>query len=272
MAWKRWIVWFAITASQAGLAVPVSLPNLSAPYTQDFDGLAYTGTENTSLPTGWVIQETGANANGKYAAGAGSSNAGDTYSFGTDSSDRALGGLRSSNLIPLFGVEFHNDTGAVITALQVEYWGEQWRLGTTNRADRLDFQYSLNATSLTSGTWVDTDMLDFESPETDGGVGARGGNSSSNRTLRMGTISSLSISPGSSFWLRWVDFDASGADDGLAVDDFKLTAQGATLSHTVPDGGATFPLCLIGLAGWGLWVCGKRVGPEPKSEGRRPKY
>ncbi len=271
MVGQRWVVLLTLTAAQEGLAVPVSISNLGVPYTQDFNSLASTGTENTFLPTGWVIQESGTNANGKYAAGTGSSNTGDTYSFGTDSSDRALGGLRSSNLVPLFGVEFRNDTGSVITTLQIEYGGEQWRLGTTGRVDRLDFQYSLNATSLTSGTWVDVDALDFQSPETSGSVGARNGNSLSNRTLRTETISSLSISPGNSFWLRWVDFDANGADDGLAVDDFKLTALGATESHKVPDGGATLPLGLIGLAAWGLWVRGERVGPGLKSEGRRPK-
>ncbi len=260
MAGKRLIVWLAITAAQTGLAVPVGLSNLGVPYTQDFNSLASTGTSNTSLPIGWVIEESGDNANGMYRAGTGSSNTGDTYSFGdTGSAERALGGLRSSNLIPLFGAEFRNETGSVITALQVEYWGEQWRLGTSGRADRLDFQYSLNATSLTSGTWVDEDALDFESPEIAGSVGSRDGNSLMNRTLLADTINGLSISPGSTFWLRWVDLDASGADDGLAVDDFKLTALGATLTHTVPDGGKTLPLSLIGLAGWGLWARGKRM-------------
>lgn len=272
MVGKRCVVLLMLTAAQAGMAVPINLSNLSVPYTQDFNSLASTGPDNTSLPIGWVIAESGANANGMYRAGTGSSTTGDTYSFGNaGNAERALGGLRSSNLIPLFGAEFRNDTEAVIIALQIEYWGEQWRLGTSGRADRLDFQYSLDATSLTSGTWVDVGPLDFQSPETTGDVGARDGNSSSNRASRTVTISGLSISAGSTFWLRWVDFDASGADDGLAVDDFKLTALGATVSHTVPDGGATLPLGLIGLAAWGLWVRGKRVGPGLKSEGRRPK-
>ena len=41
--------------------------------------------------------ETGTNANALYTAGTGSSNAGDTYSFGaTSNAERAFGGLRSA--------------------------------------------------------------------------------------------------------------------------------------------------------------------------------
>ena len=39
--------------------------------------------------------------------------------------------------------------------------------------------------------------------------------------------SSLNIANGASFWIRWIDTDASGADDGLAVDEFSLIPNGA---------------------------------------------
>ena len=40
-----------------------------------------------------------------------------------------------------------------------------WRAGVTNRnaADRLDFQISTDATSLTTGTWADKNVLDYSS-------------------------------------------------------------------------------------------------------------
>src|SRR6185369_8821 len=47
------------------------------------------------------------------------------------------------------------------------------------------------------------------------------------------TITGLSISNGASFWIRWTDVDATGADDGLAVDDFSLTASGGDAAPTV---------------------------------------
>jgi hypothetical protein len=36
----------------------------------------------------------------------------------------------------------------------------------------------------------------------------------------------LSIPSGASFFIRWTDFNAAGADDGLAIDDFSLIAHG----------------------------------------------
>ena len=51
-----------------------------------------------------------------------------------------------------------------MTSLAIAYTGEQWRLGATGRTDRIDFQYSLDATSLATGTWADVDNLNFSGP------------------------------------------------------------------------------------------------------------
>lgn len=252
-----------LIGAQPVLSVPISLSQLGIAYTQDFNSLASSGS-SSSLPQGWVFVETGSNANGLYSAGTGSSNTGDTYSFGAaGNSDRALGGLRSANLVPLFGVEFRNDTGSVISSLSIGYWGEQWRLGTSGRHDHLDFQYSLDATTLTDGTWTDVDTLDFLTPDSTGTVGARNGNASDYRTQISGVISGLSVSPGASFWLRWVDFDASGADDGLAVDDFSLTAYGPAAANPVPEAGKTLVLSILGLASLGGWALRQRPVRTP---------
>ncbi len=59
------------------------------------------------------------------------------------------------------------------------------------------------------------------------------------------TITGLSIPNGATFWIRWLDFNASGADDGLAVDDFSLTPIGGSAPPPTPgitltqSGGAT---------------------------------
>jgi endonuclease/exonuclease/phosphatase family metal-dependent hydrolase len=213
----------------------VSLQSINVPYTQLFDSLASTGTANdvSTLPHGWTFVESGTNANGTYAAGTGSSNAGNTYSFGLDVSDRALGGLLSGSLTTTLGAGFTNHTGAIITAIVVSYRGEQWRLGATGRADRLDFQYSLNAASLASGDWIDVNDLDFTSPITSGTAGLLNGNDAANQTDISFSISGLTIQPGQSFYLRWLDFNATGADDGLAIDNFALTPQG--IPSTLPS-------------------------------------
>ena len=182
----------AVSAPPARAAGTVSLTALGSAYTQDFNTLASTGTANTAVPTGWEFSESGTNANTTYRAGTGSDNTGDTYSFGAASNtERAFGGLRSGSLVPLIGAQFTNNTGGTITSLAIAYTGEQWRLGqnTTGRAaDRLDFQLSSNATSITTGTWTDYDSLDFSSPVVTGTVGALDGNAAANRAATSFTI------------------------------------------------------------------------------------
>lgn len=204
----------------------LTVPN----YTQDFNTLASAGTSST-LPTGWAFLEQLANANTTYTAGNGGSATGDTYSFGTAAGDRALGGLQSGNLNPFIGFYFTNNTGSTITSLAISYIGEQWRLGATGRsADTLNFQYSTNATSLTSGSWTDEDALDFITVRLTAPTGAVDGNTTAYRASRIHTISGLSIPNGSSFFIRWTDSDIAGAEDGLSIDDFSLTAD-----FTVPS-------------------------------------
>lgn len=253
------------TVSQGILAVAIALGCLASTadaaigltgglYTQDFDTLAISGTSST-VPAGWALAESGTNANATYTAGTGSGTAGDTYSFGAAASlERAFGGLQSGTLIPTIGAEFANSiVGNTITSILIEYAGEQWRLGALSRVDRLDFQYSLDATSLATGTWSDVDPLDFTAPITGGTVGALDGNSAANRTSISGTIPGLSILPGATFWIRWTDLNASGSDDGLAVDDFHLTPT--SVPGAVPEATTWLvwvTLCGIVLVGWKL--------------------
>lgn len=230
----------AVVASPVWAAGTISLTNLNVAVSEDFDTLASSGTSST-VPNGWEFLESGTSAsvNGLYTAGTGSSNTGDTYSFGaTGSSDRALGALRSGTINTIIGAHFTNDTGSTITQLTISYTGELWRLGTTGRDDRIDFQYSLTATGLNTGAFVDVNELDVVTPDSSGTAGARDGNDPQFRTTVSHTITGLTIDPGASFWIRWVDFDASGADDGLAIDDFSLIPGGAS-SSTNPTGSAT---------------------------------
>ena len=211
----------------------------AATATETFDTLSNTAgsTTNTALPTGWYITEGGGGArdNEQYAVDTGASTTGDIYSYGAAAAtDRALGELRSGTLIPLFGAKFTNNTGATITSLDVSYVGEQWRFGGVHStvADRLDFQYSTNATDLSTGTYLDANALDFNPPITAGTAGALDGNAAANRTAISSTITGLSIPNGATFFIRLNDVDATGADDGLAIDNFTVTPHGGVATPT----------------------------------------
>jgi len=252
----NWIARPGRVALAAGVA---ALPALTAPasavvvltgtgsYAQDFDTLASTGTSN-ALPTGWALAETLANADNRYTATTGSANAGDTYSFGAaGATERALGGLRSGSLAPLFGVVFNNDTGRTITGFDIGFAGEQWRLGTLGRVDRLTVQFSLDATTLTNGSWTDIAALTFTAPVTTGTVGALNGNAAANRVALSHTLDGLNLAAGGpNISFRFVDFDASGADDGLAIDDFTLAARFADAQAPIPEP-ATWAMFIAGM-------------------------
>jgi hypothetical protein len=237
----------------------VSLTGIGVPftYTQDFNTLASSGT-SSPLPDGWKISEAGTSmaANDQYIVSTGSSTAGDTYSYGaSSSSERALGSIASNTLVSTFGAEFTNNTGTTISGLGISFTGEMWRLGALGREDRLDFQNSLDATALDdgTGTWIDVNALDFIAPITGPTVGALDGNA--NQTAVSSVISGLGISQGATFWIRWNDLNASGADDGLAVDDFMLTAHGASVS--TPEAGVG--TLLTGLVLFGILAFAKAL-------------
>src|SRR5688500_11203883 len=199
----------------------VSISQFNLPLVENFDTLA--NVTGSVMPTGWQFEETGSSANTTYGAGTGSSSTGNTYSFGaTGSTDRSLGGVRTSGVASTFGTFIANDTGSTITNLTFEFTGEQWRLGALGRVDRLDFGYSIDATSVSTGAWLDVDALDFTAPVTNGVTGALDGDAAVNQQLVSYTITGLNLPNGTSLWLRWVDFDAAGSDDGLAIDNFSV--------------------------------------------------
>ncbi len=233
-------------APLAYAAGSTSLTTLGTASTENFDTLATT-TAASAVPNGWHFLEGGTNANTTYDGGTGSGTAGNTYSFGAASvAERAFGTLLSGSLNSTIGASFTNDTGQTISQLEVSYVGEMWRAGVANRnaADRLDFQFSLDATALNDGTWVDHDALDYQSSSINTTLGAKDGNSAAFRTDIAATIGGLNVAPGATIWIRWTDFNISSSDDGLGIDDFELTPLAApdaapAVTQTVPANGST---------------------------------
>ncbi len=238
---KALVGFLAVVVANGVWAQSVSVGS-GAPPIQDFDTLAATG-DSAAVPAGWYFVEN--DLASTYTANDGNGTSGGVYSYGTGAGpERALGALRTNGTEPKFGARLQNDTGAQLPEVRVTYTGEQWRLGVTNRVppDQLNFQYSLDASSITTGTWIDVDALDLVAPNPAGAIGAHDGNLAINRVSITSVIGGLSIAPGAGFWVRWTDPNPSGNDDGLAIDDisFGVTADlPPVVASTTPLPGAS---------------------------------
>ncbi|MCX7563106.1 endonuclease [Xanthomonadaceae bacterium XH05] len=235
-------------AQQVGSGV-VSLTGPGAGATQDFNTLeSVHGATSDVLPAGWYFLEAGnSNANGTYLVDDGTSNSGNTFSYGTSGSpERALGALASGSVQSTLGAQLKNDSGSTLNDLQVSFHVEQWRLGALNGADTLTFSYSTDATSLSSGTWIAHSALDAVAPVTTGTAESKlDGNAAANRAEVSALLSGLSLAPGGTVWIRWVDINDPLVDDALAIDDIVFGSPvdvAPTLAASIPVNGATdFP-------------------------------
>src|SRR5262245_2717147 len=223
----------SLGATGASGAGSISISTGSA-IVQDFRSLSRSSSPSTALPAGWYLTEmgSGAAADGAYVVGTGSSNAGGAYSFGAaGDAERALGSVGSGTVAPIFyGAKFTNAGSGPITALAISFDGEVWRRGPSTNPDGLVFAYSTNATDLTTGTFTSLPALNFTSLGNTcaTAAGPTNGNSTNCRTTISGTISGLAVNPGSSIWIRWMDADTSGSDDGVAIDNVSVTATFST--------------------------------------------
>jgi hypothetical protein len=196
-------------------------------FSENFNTMATSGTNNTSIPPEFKFDEDGTSSNLTYSAGTGSASGGETYSLGsTGSSDRALGEITSSTVQSTLGACFVNNTNHPITSFLISYTGEQWRSGVQNGAvDRLDFEYTTEqGATLTTGTYIPVNSLDFATPNNGAAAGALDGNA--NRTVFVPTAITPAtvIQPEATFYIHWLPVLISGDNDALAIDDFTLGA------------------------------------------------
>ncbi|MBC7774892.1 MAG: T9SS type A sorting domain-containing protein [Phycisphaerae bacterium] len=195
--------------------------NNSFTYTENYDGLANTGsnitwTDNTTI-VGWYATRT------TYNAGTGSSATGALYSFGsTSSGERALGSVASGTTGTIYyGLRIKNSSGQNLVSITLSFNGEQWRQGSGG-SDVLNFAYQIGATvtSLTAGSWTAVSALNYTATNS-GAEGALDGNT--NQSPISGTIT-LSVPNGQEVMLRWEDINNTGNDDGVSIDDFSISA------------------------------------------------
>jgi trimeric autotransporter adhesin len=163
----------------------------------------------------------------------GSSNAGAIYNVGTTGADdRSFGSLASGSTVPQFGASFLNSTGSSITAIDLEGIMEQWRSGSNSSVNEIDkFEYSLDATSISSGTWVAVTAFDLvEKIIGSTTAGPLDGNLSDNQTAINATISGINWSPNSTLWIRWSDVNDGGSDGICTIDNMVMTVTTGTVT------------------------------------------
>jgi hypothetical protein len=197
------------------------------------------GQIGTTGMDGWTMsnpEELGSSSgNTEYRAQDGSlagSNGRGIVSFGVnDSSERSLGTLATSNQINRFGLSLINNTGAPLTQVDIAFTGEQWRRGNIAApGNLLTFAYAVTGNL---GDGIDTNIftevteLSYSSPNTqvapDPTEVAIDGNAAANQVALSHTIGGISWGPGQMLMFRWTGQDVTGQDDGLSIDNLRVT-------------------------------------------------
>ncbi len=203
-------------------------------YNENFDGMGPTGT---TYLNGWTaIRYAGTGVIGDVLTMAvtdGGSNSGNIYNVGTTGADdRSFGSLGSGSTVPRFGASFLNNTGSSITAIGLAGVMEQWRTGSSNTVNEVNtFEYSLDATDLSSGTWIAVTAYDLvEKIITSTTAAAIDGNLPENQTALNAAISGINWTPNSTLWIRWSDVNDGGSDGIYTIDNMAMTVTTGTVT------------------------------------------
>ncbi len=212
----------------ADAAAQISLVGIT--YNQNFDGMTANIPGSSTTPTGWFVGAVGTGTNGAVGAtsvtnSTGTVSTGTNYNFGVagvnPDTDRALGSIASGTGNRVTEVRLANNTGLTITNLNVIYDGEQWRDGGAGPGtnNTLTMFFSTDGTNFTAMG----PSFTLASPQDGSTAAVLDGNAAANRVAGIGGNFATNVADGVTFYLRWLDLNSPGADDGLAVDNFALT-------------------------------------------------
>jgi hypothetical protein len=207
---------------------------LTSNYTQNFDsfGTSSVTWANNSTLTGWTITAGIANPVSSLLLNHGNSTSANVYNYGSvGNSDRSLGYLGGgSNSFTNFYLQIQNNTGGLLTSLDVSYDGRLWRSGgaqPTNSNNTIAFFYATGNPALTNNSsttgWTSVSTLNY-APTVSVSGGAQPGTATNFST----TISGLSLNQGDQIVFRWLGNDGTGTDAGLAIDNINIVPEPTT--------------------------------------------
>jgi len=210
---------------------PISLIGVNVPYNEEFDGMGASVTDTNYLP-GWTAINTVNGATLTMAVANGSESNGNAYNVGrTDVEERAFGTLADAATIPAIGAVFTNNTGGSVSKISIQARMEQWRQsGNASVNESVAFYYSLDATSLNSGTWTAVTALNLNEKLTTTTTSmAVNGNLSANYKFPLQSIISMNWANGTNLWIKWVDTNDAGSNGLYALDSFTISVTEANL-------------------------------------------
>jgi len=141
-------------------------------------------------------------------------------------------------------VALQNNSGSPVSAIQVSYWGEQWRQSQGTSTSGPEILRVLASTTDALNGFTYFSGLDFLAPKqttADAPVGGLDGNAAANRAFITGIITFQNPVPnGGTFYVRWHDWNDNGTSDHfLGIDDLQITS-------VVPEP-STVVMLLLGL-------------------------
>lgn len=234
----------------------ISITSMGTPVTQNFDAMLGTSATAALTTNQWraasnIVAATWTAANLTATTQLGGTLAavstGGCYNYGdgaaATATDRALGFL-SSGTTPWPGTsttplniyaQFINSTGSIITQLSGSFDIEKYRNGTNAAGWSINFFYSLDGTNWTA---VSSGNQSFAADANNSAVNPAG---SYPKTF---TITGLTITNSSNFYLRWAYFVTTGTTatnaQGLGIDNLSISASGAVTAPTTQAHDITF--------------------------------
>jgi hypothetical protein len=211
-------------------------------YVQNFDSLASANGStdvawaNDSTIAGWSLFDSKLNARTFYRASSGADSGGYFYSYGLNGDgERALGALgsggaywgspASSALSGYMAVAFRNDSGSSIENVGVYFDAEQWRVGQANvGTDTLDFRYGFGDSFASVQTWINPGVsFKYNSSVVNTASAAGFATDGNANAVTLGGDIATDWQAGQTLWITWIDYNSSGFDHGLAIDNVSLS-------------------------------------------------
>ena len=212
----------------------------------DLVGGTYTFTDNftgflgSADPTNWTTANV-ASTSSWLGTGNGSGSTGGKISYGATGSDPfegSLGFLPSSTRAISASISFTNSTGAALESFVVGYVGEQWREVAAGNDNNWTATYAVDA-----GSPVSLPSLTF-TPQ-------RAANASGSLIFSQNlssALTGLSLADSSTLTISFLGSNgtAGGSRQGIAIDDFQLTAAAVPEPSTLGLAGVGVALARLG--------------------------